>query len=190
MPPNYARQNIDIRTLEQRIVDLTGDYALADWGVHNAIRNGGNQPGQWRTLTISEWVYVFNTRPTTSTIRYAKAVVNNIKGVILLPDDWNTSYHTLNFPNDGSRPCTSNVISAADWANKLEANGAIFLPAAGNRTNDHYASGVNRWGSYWAATQPNAYNGHAIDFKDDELRPQTSYGRHAGYSVRLVKDVD
>jgi hypothetical protein len=31
--------------------DLTGEYAKADWGVYNAISNGGNQVGLWRTLT-------------------------------------------------------------------------------------------------------------------------------------------
>ena len=31
--------------------NLTGSYANADWGVYNAIFNGGNQAGMWRTLT-------------------------------------------------------------------------------------------------------------------------------------------
>ncbi len=38
---------------------LTGDYAKADWGVYNAISNGGNTPNMWRTLTLEEWQYLF-----------------------------------------------------------------------------------------------------------------------------------
>lgn len=30
-----------------------------DWGVYNPIRNGGNIPGLWRTLTSEEWTYLF-----------------------------------------------------------------------------------------------------------------------------------
>ena len=51
--------------------DLTGEYANYDWGVYNAISNGGNAPGQWRTLLnqyssnystseITEWAYLIS----------------------------------------------------------------------------------------------------------------------------------
>ena len=50
--------------------DLTGDYARADWGVHNAISNGGNKAGLWRTLTKDEWDYIINGRGGN---RYARA---------------------------------------------------------------------------------------------------------------------
>ena len=51
--------------------DLIGEYANYDWGVYNAISNGGNQPGQWRTLLnqyssnygtseITEWAYLIS----------------------------------------------------------------------------------------------------------------------------------
>ena len=43
-----------------RNVDLTGSYAEADWGWHNAISNGGNQTHMWRTLTATEWQYLIN----------------------------------------------------------------------------------------------------------------------------------
>ncbi|MBP5175782.1 MAG: hypothetical protein ILP07_07725, partial [Treponema sp.] len=67
------------------LFDQTGQ---ADWG-YNAISNGGNHENNgWKTLTHEEWDYVFNTRSTSSGIRYAKAKVNNVNGVILLPDDW------------------------------------------------------------------------------------------------------
>ena len=35
----------------------------SDWGVYNAISNGGNKAGLWRTLTIEEWQYILEERP-------------------------------------------------------------------------------------------------------------------------------
>jgi len=43
--------------------DLTGDYANADWGVYNAISNGGNQAGMWRTMTSDEWELIREMHP-------------------------------------------------------------------------------------------------------------------------------
>lgn len=41
-----------------------GDYSdFADWGLVNAIRNGGNETGLWRTLTKDEWAYLFYGAP-------------------------------------------------------------------------------------------------------------------------------
>lgn len=41
-------------------IDITGTNN--DWGVYYAIANGGDQPGIWRTLSNSEWVYLIYTR--------------------------------------------------------------------------------------------------------------------------------
>ena len=41
--------------------ELMEDYANADWGVYNAISNGGNKAGMWRTLNYFEWGYLINT---------------------------------------------------------------------------------------------------------------------------------
>ena len=64
-----------------------------DWGVYNAIYNPQTKttdaPGTWRTLTSGEWRYLLGTRTTTSGMRYAKALVNGVGGVIILPDNWN-----------------------------------------------------------------------------------------------------
>ena len=35
--------------------NLVGYYAKCDWGVFNAISNGGNTPGQWRVMTGPSW---------------------------------------------------------------------------------------------------------------------------------------
>ena len=112
--------------------NLTGSSANYDWGVYNAISNGGNTTNTWRAPTHEEWSYLFNTRNTASGIRYAKAKVNDVNGVILLPDDWSTSYYALNSTDTYDASFSSNTITAAQW-NTLEQHGAVFLPAAGRR---------------------------------------------------------
>jgi hypothetical protein len=164
---------------------LTGSYANSDWGYYNAISNGGNQNHQWRTLTSGEWVYVFDTRSTASGIRYAKAKVNNVNGVILLPDDWSASYYSLSNTNQGVASYSSNVISSTQW-NTLEQHGAVFLPAAGYR----YGSSVRYVGSggnYWSASCSSSSGAYGVGFDDSLLNPQGSDGRYGGKSVRLVR---
>ena len=152
----------------------------SDWGTL-AITNGGNTPNfGWRTLTKDEWVYLFNTRTTTSGIRYAKATVNNVKGVILLPDDWN---HAL------ISDFTSNPITAAEWTSDFEAHGAVFLPAAGHREGTS-VSYVNINGQYWSSTSDEIYNAYQVYFYINDLQPALKCGRHNGCSVRLVKNVE
>ena len=109
------------------LADLTGDFANADWGVYNAISNGGNRPGLWRTLTNAEWEYVLNGR---NGSRFAFAKVNEVYGFLLLPDDWSTSTYNLNNINSPECPLDANVISLSAWAT-LEAKGVVFLPCGG-----------------------------------------------------------
>ena len=167
--------------------NLTGSYANADWGVYNPISNGGNQANQWRTLTQAEWTYVFNTRSTTSGIRYAKANVNDVNGVILLPDDWSSTILNLSNTNSSGASFSSNTISASQWTT-LESAGAVFLPAAGDRIGAS-VSGVGSLGLYWSASYDTSYGARKVGFNDSGLG--TYYGsRCLGHSVRLVHDAN
>ena len=161
------------------LYDQTGQ---ADWG-YNAISNGGNMEGQWKSLTIGEWYYLFYSRPTLSGIRFAKANVNGVNGVILLPNAWEASTYDLNNTNGGNYD--SNTITAADWTNVLEANGAVFLPAAGCR----YGTSVNGVGSdgyYWSASYSDSYGARCLYFDSGNLYT-SNYYRYYGRSVRLVR---
>jgi hypothetical protein len=170
------------------LYDQTGE---ADWG-YNPISNGGNQTNQWRTLTQPEWNYVFNTRTTTSGIRYAKANVNNVNGVILLPDDWSTSTYSLSNTNSGDASFSSNTLTASQWST-LEQAGAVFLPAAGGRngTSGTSVGGVGSYGYYCSASSGAGGNGSGASFAsfcDSYLRANTNSNgyRYCGRSVRLV----
>ena len=164
---------------------LTGSYANSDWGHYNSISNGGNTSYTWRTLTRQEWDYIFNTRSTPSGIRYAKAKVNNVNGVILVPDNWSTNTYVLSCANQSEASFNSNVISASQW-NILQNAGIVFLPAGGFRYGTS-VSYVGEYGDYWSATNYGNYDAYVLFFVDSEL--STSHlcpPRYAGESVRLV----
>ena len=159
--------------------DLSGEYAHADWGVHNTISNGGSR--QWRTPSAEEFLYLLNERITPSGMRFAMAVVAGVRGMILLPDDWDASTYPLGAVNV-SASYFENKITAGEWLDVLEPAGAVFLPAGGERYQfpwydgvwyDLYGAGFqfggmaywyNHWnnpaltsshtsGSYWTASQ-------------------------------------
>lgn len=166
--------------------NLNDQTGLADWG-YNPISNGGNQPNQWRTLTSDELEYVLNKRSTPSGIRYAKAEVNEVNGVILLPDDWSTSYYGLSSTNTGEASYSSNTISASQW-NNLEQHGAVFLAAAGYRYGTQVYD-IGSLGLYWSATSATYYDNlsaYGIYFYDSYLNPSYNDYRSFGRCVRLV----
>ena len=165
--------------------NLTGNYINSDWGNYNAISNGGNQNNQWRTLSTEEWNYVFNTRNTNSGIRYEKAQVNNVNGVILIPDDWNANIYNLYYINQNNVNFNCNIISITQWA-VLENSGAVFLPAAGTRSETlvEYAS---TGGDYWTSSSGGSQFAERVEFVDSFLSASGSgIDRKAGLSVRLV----
>ncbi|MBR4497129.1 MAG: hypothetical protein IKP08_00450 [Bacteroidales bacterium] len=156
-----------------------------DWGVYNAISNGGNQAGQWRTLTKDEWAYLIKTR-TDASSKYGKATVNDVTGLILLPDNW-TQPEGLTFTSGANGDYAQNTYSTADWA-KMEANGAVFLPAAGYRVG----AGVYNVGSrgyYWSSSADDDNNADCLYFNSRGVGTNGD-SRHYGYSVRLVQDAE
>lgn len=167
---------------QYNLYDQTGQ---ADWG-YNPISNGGNTANQWRTLTQPEWAYVFNTRTTTSGIRYAKANVNNVNGVILLPDDWSTGIYSLSNTNSSGASFSSNTLTASQWST-LEQAGAVFLPAAGYRNGTSVYS-VGSIGNYWSASYSSSSYACYVYFSDSYLYARKDYIRCDGRSVRLVQD--
>lgn len=126
---------------------MTGDNANYDWGVYNAISNGGNTPGIWRTLTSEEWSYLV----TGNDRRYKRVYVrtgsgaNATRGLIILPDDCGELLNN-GYPNVVWQV---NV----DKISELESMGAVFLPANGYVSN----TGVHNSGDqgYYWSTDPN-----------------------------------
>ena len=169
------------------IYNLYDQTGQADWG-YNPISNGGNQENQWRTLTKEEQEYVFNTRNTAFGIRYVKARVNNVNGVILFPDNWSNSICNLYNVNDGYADYIKNTFSAYQWT-ILEEAGAVFLPAAGSRYGTSLYK-VGNYGEYWSAScYDGSYYGHCsygFYFQDTGLGLGNVDYLPRGGSVRLV----
>ena len=144
--------------------DMTGYYADCDWGVYNAISNGGNRKNMWRTLTRGEWDYLLNFRYTSSGIRFAAARISDVLGVIVLPDNWEAIYYPLKsvnrFEDNNHGVYSRNWLDYSEW-NILEEHGAVFLPLnmyrwvpSSNGYGDVYLYGSYERGStdYWTAS--------------------------------------
>lgn len=154
-----------------------------DWGLNNAISNGGNRVGLWHLLTIEQWEYLVGQR---SGSRFAKATVADMRGLILLPDRWSNTTFALNAVNEATAGYESNLINATDWADKLEANGVVFLPCSGLREGTT-VSFVNGFGRYWSSSF--VENARSLFFHQSDVRPEGA-DYHYGFSVRLVQDAN
>ena len=174
----------------------------ADWGTL-AISNGGNTENSgWRTLTGSsdaEWQYLFDTR-TASTVgatanaRYAKAYLfGTTHGVILFPDNYTHPTDVAaptGINTTGNTSWDANTYTAEDWA-KMEAAGAVFLPAAGMRF-DSSVYDVGTIGYYWSSSPDPSYVLYAydVDFNSGDVLPANRSTRSFGFSVRLACPVE
>ncbi|MBQ8704239.1 MAG: hypothetical protein IJ524_07690 [Bacteroidales bacterium] len=180
------------------IESLCGGEAYADWGVYNAISNGGDQPGQWRTLTHDEWDYLVNRRSAstvdgTDSARYAEATVCGTAGLVLFPDNFSrpSSIAPIVGINGNSFTISysDNVYTADEWT-LMETAGAVFLPAAGFRGGT-WLSTIGEGGSYWASTCNADRQAYALLFINGLVNATavSTYDHDRGYgrSVRLVK---
>ena len=159
-----------------------------DWGVYNAISNGGNEAGLWRTLTKDEWKYLFAERENAAALR-SKATVAGKEGLILLPDDWDTIAKPLAATLNNFTDVTLTVKAWLAW----EVAGAVFLPKAGTRYpyNGTY-SGASC--TYATGTFDQSYSSYRNCFTFDLSYATTADGigtasYQMGVAVRLAKDV-
>lgn len=152
-----------------------------EWGSQFDTENG------WFTLSYDEWSYLLGGRYDgvyTFGVSFAKGTVNGVGGLILLPDDWNTSYYALSSTNSTNASYSSNEITLSDWTTSLEAHGAVFLPATGFRNYSCYVDG-SEYGYYWTSTA-DSYNTYSLLFGGDDLWFYDHSDRPNGYAVRLV----
>lgn len=154
-----------------------------DWGVYNPISNGGNKEGLWRTLTIAEWIYLCNGRPNATKLR-AKARVNGVDGVVILPDDF--FEHRVRVPFDSTpENFADNTYDLAQWA-ILEEAGTIFMPCGGSRKDNKTESWTSA--DYWSATGESRDYEYISAIRLIDNSKSGWYG-YRGFPVRLVQDV-
>ena len=161
--------------------------SFVDWG-RNKI--GNDAPNTWRTLTNDEWKYPLNNRPNASSLK-GVAQVNGVNGLVFLPDNWTcptgvtfkSGFHS-NYGVDYY--AAYQTFTIAEWS-KLEAAGAVFLPASGYRSGSN-VDYVQGFGYYWSAKEYVDYYAYYLFFDSGDA--YTYYNnRYFGCSVRLVKDL-
>ena len=161
------------------------DYQiLVDWGVNKI---GNDAPNTWRSLTYKEWEYIINERSNASNLK-GVAQVNGVKGLILLPDNWicpsGVTFKSGFHNHYGTEYYAEyQTFSSSEWT-KLEASGAVFLPAAGYRDGSD-VSDVQGDGGYWSAAEDDLYVPSRLYFYSDEAGMGNT-NRILGLSVRLV----
>ena len=171
--------------------DYSGDFV--DWGKN--IGDGNT----WYTLTNDEWYYLRRNRANANDLVGVARIALNAdsteyaNGLILLPDTW-TCPAGVTFKSGFSDTLSVQAyadyqtLTLADWQ-KLEAAGAVFLPASGYR-NGSSVYYVQDFGLSWSATPYDS--GYAFEFGftlggADTLR---NWLRCNGLAVRLVQDLD
>ena len=162
---------------------------FVDWGV-NCI--GDDNPNTWRTLSIDEWNYLIFNRPKARTL-IGVAQVNNVNGLILLPDNWVTP-DSISFISGmhegymGGSGYSHQTFSAEQWR-RLEQNGAVFLPAAGMRIAKTAVAETQKEGYYWTATIDGP-DPCSLYFCEGQIYTyRVLIDRSTGKSVRLVKNL-
>ena len=166
--------------------DYSGSFV--DWGTNQI---GTDTPNTWRTLTYDEWYYLRRERPNYSEL-CGVAQVNGVNGLVFLPDTWTcpkgvTFKSGFHNNDDIDYYAAYQTFTIKEWS-KLEAAGAIFLPASGYRGGS-YVGNVQGYGYYWSATEGvSNYAGFLYFFSGGA--GIIDYNRASGRSVRLVKDVN
>lgn len=146
---------------------------------YSAISVGGTTG--WSALTKAEWDYLIDSR-TNHASKWADAKVNDIYGLVLLPDEW-TLPTGCSFT--AGHHVASNAYTTAQWA-LMEAAGAVFLPAAGLYSGSSYSS-EGTIGYYWMQDAESDAHGRFLYLSQSAL--VQSYYRTKGdlCSVRLVR---
>ncbi len=157
-----------------------GDFA--EWGESQEVIDclGAG----WRTLSKAEWSYIFSERPNADKL-VAHATVNNVNGIVILPDEWETPAGLT----------LTNTYTADQWTTMEEA-GAVFLPAAGLFSKGKSLDFIGEKGFYWSSTPSAELTGtpemeaYQVWFSETDLDPATIQNRREGSAVRLVKAAD
>ncbi len=186
---NSSATNVDrdlfgwgTKTDPYKTSDVNTSYSWNEWG-ENAITNGGNRINSgWRTLESTEWAYLWNSRDNAANLR-TLATVNNVTGLILMPDGWTASGVALTVTTANY---TTNNINSTDW-NTLELQGCVFLPAEGYRHGTEIID-AGSYGAYWSSTSTSSVKATSMDFSSSTVEAYNT-NRSTGCSVRLVKAV-
>ena len=160
--------------------------SFKDWG--EVIGEG------WYTLSKDEWLYLVNTRTgdkastvaETADVRFVKATIHEVAGVILFPDGGTfaaSEFTTIASLNEATATYDVTTCTDAQWT-ALETKGCVFLPAAGDRSATNVYA-VGNYGYYYSSTNYGVGTAYYLKFTSTSLDKGWS-DRYYGCSVRLV----
>ena len=168
---------------------LVGDNANCDWGVFNAISNGGNQAGLWRTLTLDEWNYLTGDNAKRADKWAMGTIEQTYAGLILLPDVFTMPDGLTCVTGHTEDSWEANKYSLIEWS-MMEDAGAVFIPASGIRSSNTLFTGNSdptlfMWLSTIYETGEHAYSTYVNWWG---VRDCDKSDMNFGLSVRLVRD--
>lgn len=143
-----------------------------DWGVFNAIENGGNRPNMWRTLTAEEWDYLLSNQM----YGFAKIIAfldlaeeDYPTGIVILPKQFKMP-EGLTF-NTHIQHNKKNIFTLDDW-NQMESMGAVFIQN----------------GQYWCFMNNADSCEKYIEITEDRIEINELVDYYSKKKVRLVQD--
>lgn len=175
----------------------------ADWGKNKIWSDNTfmSYKENWWETPASEWLrYAIDDRRTIDGYRFVKAKVNDVRGLILFPDDWRASNNTgsttlQNLNTKSGAHYWDNEITSSDWNTYFGAKGCCFLPATGRVTGS--STDYSNRGYYWTATNSSKkgyslvlyFNGYGA--VGDESVEIDYFRKNKAMNVRLVhSDMD
>ncbi len=169
-----------------------------DFGVAVEEQLGGG----YRMLTHDEIHYLLMFRKNAEKL-FGYGTINGIRGLFILPDDWKlpggidfTPSTEKGFENQYDWYYTIgdndnygyNNFTADEW-DKMEANGAVFLPVTGMRY-DTETDHVGISGHYWTSSYYGEEFANCLCLFEKDLFLEGNFDRCYGLAVRLVRDAD
>lgn len=164
--------------------------------IDNAVSQTFNLDSEWYILSYSEWSYLLFLREN-SLNKIGLAEINNVVGIVLLPDYWitpdgiNKDFVSGKIDKDGGLSyvfSVRNYYSEEEWM-KMESAGAVFLPLGGYRYDSvffMYTGEEDSWAGYWSWSPEDNYSVTALMV--NALYASLINGlANYGFYVRLVK---
>ena len=191
-PYGYGFSLFFLDTIKNDTIEIELDFSIDstnyDWGIYNAIENGGSQDSLWRTLSQDEWLYLIYQRKNAEKL-YGIASINGTNGIVLLPDNW-VSPSEITFQSGVGDAFgidyfkIKNYFNSSKW-HKMQLAGAVFLPACGFRKGVEF-NNLNITGAYWTSSCPKQNNPRYLYFYSNYLTLTSGNNPHYGHAVRLV----
>ena len=166
------------------------NYLTYDWAHNNSIIGEG-----WYTISNVYFKYIigFTGETCRTGNRFAKAKVNGIDGLIILPDGWvekgsGDPLYLANI-NKNDKSFAANTIPVENWE-AYEFAGCVFLPNGGYRSGGDLENISD--GYYWSRSSSVDYEyelgdeARGIKIASEDVYVQASFKRSTGCFVRLI----